>query len=70
LLEGLATVGRADLALRILLTTTYPGFGYWIAQGATSLWETWEGERYKPLSSWNHVSNIWLICKHVIICAV
>jgi len=54
LLESLAQKGRADLALGILLQPTYPGFGYWISQGATSLWETWEGARYQPRSSWNH----------------
>ena len=37
-LETLAQHGRADVALRILLRPDYPGFGFWVSQGATSLW--------------------------------
>lgn len=43
--------GYADLALTMLRQTTYPGWGYWIEQGATTLWETWEGSGY----SQNHI---------------
>ena len=57
LLESLGENGRADVALAILQTTTYPGYGYWLSQGGTSLWETWEGEKHAPLSSWNHASE-------------
>ena len=50
LFETLARGGRADVALAVMSNPTYPGFGYWIGQGATSLWETWEGARYHPTS--------------------
>lgn len=40
----LAENGRADLAFRILTQTEYPGFGNWIARGATTLWEYWDGK--------------------------
>ena len=53
--ESLAQHGRADLALAMITNPTYPGYGYWVSQGATSLWERWEGQRYRPESSWNHV---------------
>ena len=33
--------GDVDLAYAIATQTTYPSWGYWIAQGATSSWETW-----------------------------
>ena len=48
-----AQMGRADVALAIVTNPTYPGYGYWLSQGATSLWETWEGVRFHPHSSWN-----------------
>ena len=48
-----AQMGRADVALAIVTNPTYPGYGYWLSQGATSLWETWEGARFHPHSSWN-----------------
>jgi alpha-L-rhamnosidase len=42
---------RNDIAQITLNKTDYPGYGYMIKNGATSLWETWE----KPdQNSWNH----------------
>ncbi len=35
--------GRPDLAYRIVTRETYPGYGFWINNGATTLWEKWEG---------------------------
>src|SRR5439155_13361542 len=35
--------GRADLAYRIAGQETQPGWGWWIKQGATTLWEQWRG---------------------------
>ena len=35
--------GHADVAFRIVTKTTFPGWGHWISQGATTLWERWEG---------------------------
>ncbi len=34
--------GEHDLAYLLATQTTYPSWGYWVAQGATSLWEYWE----------------------------
>ena len=39
----LADYGYAELACRMLMQEEYPGWGYWIRQGATSLWEEWKG---------------------------
>ena len=36
--------GRDDLACAIATRKGYPGWEHWIASGATTLWETWEGE--------------------------
>jgi|GEM_PF-1189879 len=41
LVDVLADHGQIDLAYRLLTRTTYPSFGWQIAQGATTLWEQW-----------------------------
>ncbi|MFF3378670.1 family 78 glycoside hydrolase catalytic domain [Streptomyces sp. NPDC002680] len=41
LLPVLTENGRADLAYRIATQTSYPSWGYWVKQGATTSWETW-----------------------------
>lgn len=41
LMDVLADYGRIDLAMELLTQPEYPGFGYQIAQGATTLWEQW-----------------------------
>ena len=42
--------GYSDTAYEILTQEQYPGWGYWIKQGATTLWERWHGGGSK-----NHV---------------
>jgi len=50
--------GRADLAYSIATQTDFPGWGYWIEQGATTLWETWNGDAsrnhhmFSDISAW------------------
>lgn len=41
LFEVLTQAGRADLAYAIMTKTTYPGFGYMLERGATTVWENW-----------------------------
>jgi alpha-L-rhamnosidase len=48
-MQALTDGDRADLAYSIATQTTFPSWGHWIAQGATTLWETWDGS-----SSRNH----------------
>ncbi|AEV83627.1 rhamnosidase [Actinoplanes sp. SE50] len=45
LLPVLADHGHADVAYRILQQPDYPGWGYMIARGATTIWERWDGIR-------------------------
>jgi alpha-L-rhamnosidase len=48
--------GRPDLALAIAGNTTYPSFGYMIENGATTIWELWNGNTAPPkMNSHNHV---------------
>lgn len=42
LLEALSRYGRSDIAVQIATQRTYPGWGHMLANGATSLWETWK----------------------------
>jgi len=43
--EVLTAHGHADLAYALLTQRTHPGFGDWVDQGATTLWEAWEQPR-------------------------
>jgi alpha-L-rhamnosidase len=36
-------IGRTDVAYRLLLNKTFPSWGFSIANGATSIWERWNG---------------------------
>ncbi|MCE5347258.1 MAG: glycoside hydrolase family 78 protein [Bacteroidales bacterium] len=40
----LAHAGKNDLAYSIIKQTSYPGYGYWIENGATTLLEEWTGK--------------------------
>lgn len=50
LLRALTDAGYAATACRIAAQETIPGWGYWAAQGGTTLWENWNGQ-----GSQNHV---------------
>jgi alpha-L-rhamnosidase len=43
LLPALSLSGHDDLAYRLLLSTGYPSWGYSIVNGATTIWERWDG---------------------------
>jgi alpha-L-rhamnosidase len=42
LLPTLTATGHAALALTVATQTSFPGWGYWRDNGATSLWEHWK----------------------------
>lgn len=44
LLDVLTEMGRADLAYTLMNQRDFPGFGYMIEKGATTIWETWKGD--------------------------
>ncbi|MBI5084221.1 MAG: family 78 glycoside hydrolase catalytic domain [Acidobacteria bacterium] len=59
LMRTLSDNGRADLAYRIATQKTYPGWGYMIEKGATTIWELWNGDTADPaMNSGNHVMQI------------
>ncbi|MDR3689596.1 MAG: family 78 glycoside hydrolase catalytic domain [Fimbriimonas sp.] len=58
----LTSMGRTDIAYRLLQNDTYPSWGYSIRQGATTIWERWDGWRNDKgfqdpgMNSFNHYS--------------
>jgi alpha-L-rhamnosidase len=56
LMRWLTYYGRADIAYRLATVTSYPGWGYMVANGATTIWELWNGNTANPkMNSQNHV---------------
>ena len=43
LLPALSAAGRNDVACRLLLTETYPSWLFSVVNGATTMWERWNG---------------------------
>lgn len=58
----LCEIGETGLAYDLLLQTDYPSWGYSITQGATTIWERWdgwtdaEGFQAASMNSFNHYS--------------
>ena len=51
--------GRADLCYAIASQSDYPSWGYMVKQGATTIWELWNGNTADPaMNSGNHVMLI------------
>lgn len=56
LMRSLTENGRTDLAYQLATNTTYPSWGYMVENGATTIWELWNGNTAAPnMNSYNHV---------------
>lgn len=56
LMRELSRRGHADVAYLLATNDTYPSWGYMAAQGATTIWELWNGDTANPgMNSGNHV---------------
>ena len=58
LLPVLTQLGRPDVALALANQSTFPSWGYWMKQGATSLWENWSGKAdatHPPAPTHDHI---------------
>jgi alpha-L-rhamnosidase len=56
LMHGLTESGRPDLAWQLATAKDYPGWGYMVEQGASTIWELWNGNTADPaMNSQNHV---------------
>ncbi|MBE1606789.1 alpha-L-rhamnosidase [Actinopolymorpha pittospori] len=61
LLPLLTRHGMVDLAFRVATRLTYPGYGFWMEQGATALYEHWHaGSRSRNHHFFGHVDQ-WFI---------
>ena len=55
-MRTLAASGRGELAYTIATQKTYPSWGHMVANGATTIWELWNGNTADPaMNSGNHV---------------
>lgn len=56
LMQELTHRGRPDIAFRLATNPEYPGWGYMVEKGATTIWELWNGDTANPaMNSGNHV---------------
>ena len=56
LMRYLSSIGKTDVAYQMATTDTYPGWGYMVKNGATTIWELWNGNTANPsMNSGNHV---------------
>lgn len=59
LMRTVSDFGRPDLAYAMATKKTYPGWGYMIEKGATTIWELWNGDTADPaMNSGNHVMQV------------
>jgi alpha-L-rhamnosidase len=64
-----------EVAFRVASQKTFPGWGAWFEQGATSLWETWQGKdslnhiAFGDISAWFYevLAGITMGTEHVVI---
>jgi alpha-L-rhamnosidase len=50
MIKALTRLGFSDIMYQIANQPDFPGWGYWVNQGASTLWQTWEGNM-----SLNHI---------------
>lgn len=55
LLNALSENGRQEAAYKVAVQDTYPSWGWWIVNGATTLRENWDWEGTPTVSSDNHM---------------
>lgn len=56
LMRGLTEFHHPELALQIATNADYPSWGYMVKQGATTIWELWNGNTADPaMNSQNHI---------------
>ncbi len=55
----MSRMGQSELAWKMLNQTTYPGWGFMVKHGATTIWELWNGNTANPaMNSEDHVMFI------------
>ena len=64
----LCRYGYCDVALNASVQRTMPGYGSWVMQGATTLWEHWQATKYNSsqcagIGTKNHISSVSVTIK-------
>ena len=59
-IKNLVDNGRDDLVLTMAAKDDYPGWGNMLRQGATTFWESWEGDNSLLHSSYLHL-GLWFV---------
>ena len=55
-MQVLSENGRPDVAYAIASQKSYPSWGYMVSNGATTIWELWNGDTANPaMNSGNHL---------------
>ena len=54
LFYALGDMGYAEELLQVITNPEYPGWGYMLACGATTVWERWEHEMQREMHSFDH----------------
>ncbi|MET0465434.1 MAG: alpha-L-rhamnosidase C-terminal domain-containing protein [Chitinophagaceae bacterium] len=54
ILNALSENGHADIAYQLAVQSTYPSWGWWIQNGATTLYENWDIDAARDISQ-NHM---------------
>lgn len=67
MIEALARAGQGPVMWQVMTQTTYPGWGFMIAEGATTVWESWGrylydriGKRAESMPMWASASGFFL----------
>jgi alpha-L-rhamnosidase len=56
LIDSLTAAGRGDVVYSMATKTDYPSWGRWLEQGATTLWEQWDGNASRNHIMFGHIS--------------
>ena len=64
LFHVLAEFGQAELALTMIVQPSFPSYGWWLSQGATSLWEDFQTD---TLTVTSHNHHFWGDISHFFI---
>ena len=56
LIDSLTANGRADVVYAMATKTDYPSWGRWMEEGATTLWEQWDGNASRNHIMFGHIS--------------
>ncbi len=57
MLFELSRRGRHDDAVRLMSLDTFPSLGYMLRQGATTIWERWDGDQWKNAAYMNDFNH-------------